>query len=95
MTTVVLNKGFNIVSCDGLWKIMKKFGCHLRFIAMMQKFHDGMQAHIQKDGEYSALFPVTKRVKQDCSMALILFSMIFSVVLKDAFQTVMLHGFTI
>ena len=49
MTSVVLNKGFNIVSCDGLWKIMTKFGCHLRFIAMVQKFHDGMQAHVLKD----------------------------------------------
>ena len=52
MTSVVLN----IVSCDCLWKIMTKFGCHLRFIAMVQKYHDGMQAHVQKDGEYSALF---------------------------------------
>ena len=95
MTSVILNKGFNIVSCDGLWKIMKKFVCHLRFIAMVQKFHNGMQAHIQKDGEYSALFLVTKGVKQDCAMALKLFSMMFSAVLKDAFQTVMLHGFTI
>ena len=74
---------------------MTKFGCHLRFIAMAQKFHDGMQAHVQKDGEYSVLFSVTKAVKEDCAMALILFSMMFSAVLKYAFQTVMLHGFTI
>ena len=60
LTSVVLNKGFNKVSCDGLWKIMTKFGLHLRFIAMVQKFHDGMQAHVQKDGEYSALFSVNK-----------------------------------
>ena len=95
MTSVVLNNGFNIGSCDGLWKIMTKFGCHLRFIAMVRKFQDGMQAHVQKVGEYSALFSVTKGVKQDCAMALTLFSMMFSAVLKDAFQTVMLHGFTI
>ena len=49
--TSVLNKGFNIVNCDGLWKIMTKFGCHLRFIGMVQKFYDGMQAHAQNDGE--------------------------------------------
>ena len=54
---------------------MKKFGCHHRFIAMVQKFHDGMQAHVQIDGEYSALFSVTKGVKQNCAMALKLFSM--------------------
>ena len=74
---------------------MTKFGCHLIFIAMVQKFHDGMQARVQKDCEYAVLFSVTKGVKQDCAMALTLFSMMFSAMLKDAFQTVMLHGFTI
>ena len=39
----------NDISWDGLWKIMTKFGCHLRFIPMVQKFHDGMQACVQKD----------------------------------------------
>ena len=77
MTSVVLNKGFDIVSCDGPRKIMTKFGCHLIFIAMVQKFYDGMQAHFQKDGGYSVIFSVTKGVKQDCAMALTLFSMIF------------------
>ena len=49
---------------------------------MVQKFYDGMQAHVQKDGEYYVLFSVTKGVKQDCA---ILFSMMFSAMLKDAF----------
>ena len=29
---------------DGLWKIMAKFGCPPRFIAMVRQFHDGLQA---------------------------------------------------
>ena len=39
-----LTKAFDTVSRDGLRKIMAKFCCPPRFIAMMQLFYDGMQA---------------------------------------------------
>ena len=53
MTFVVLTKAFDTVSRDGLWKIMAKFGCPPRNIAMVRQFHDGMQARVQNDEEYS------------------------------------------
>ena len=65
---------------------MAKFGCPPRFIAIVQQFHDGMQAHAQNDGGYSEPFPVTNRVKQGCVMAPTLFSMMLSAMLTDAFQ---------
>ena len=43
MTFVDLTKAFDTVSRDGLWKIMAKFGCPPRFIAMMRQLHDDMQ----------------------------------------------------
>ena len=55
---------------------------------MVQQFHDGMQARVQNDGEYSEPFPVTNGVKQSCVMAPTLFSMMFSAMLTDAFQDV-------
>ena len=89
MTFVDLTKAFDTVSRDGLWKIMKKFGCPPRYIAMVRQFHDGMQARVQNDGEYSEPFPVTNGVKQGCVMAATLFSsMMFSAILTDAFQDV-------
>ena len=88
MTFVDLTKAFDTVSRDGLWKIMAKFGCPPRYIAMVRQFHDGMQARVQNDGEYSEQFPVTNGVKQDCVMAPTLFSMMFSGMLTDAFQDV-------
>ena len=88
MTFVDLTKAFDTVSRDGLWKIMAKFGCAPRYIAMVRQFHDGMQARVQNDGEYSEPFPVTNGVKQGCVMAPTLFSMIFSAMLTDAFQDV-------
>ena len=90
MTFVNLAKAFDTVSRDGLWKIMTKFGCPPRYIAMVRQIHDSMQARVQNDGEYSEPFPVTNGVKQGCVMAPTLFSMMFSDMLTDAFMTVML-----
>ena len=84
MTFVDLTKAFDTVSRNGLWKIMAKLGCP----PMVRQFHDGMQARIQNDGEYSEPFPVTNGVKQGCVMAPTLFSMMFSAMLTDAFQDV-------
>ena len=88
MTFVDLTKAFDTVSRDGLWKIMAKFSCPPRYIAMVRQFHDGMQARVQNDGEYSEPFPVTNGVKQGCVMAPTLFSMMFSAMLTDAFHDV-------
>ena len=86
MTFVDLTKAFDTVSRDGLWKIMAKFGCPPRLIAMVWQFHDGMQARVQNDGEFSEPFEVTNGVKQGCVLAPTLFSMMFSAMLMDAFQ---------
>ena len=53
---------------------------------MVLQFHDGMQARVQNDGEYSEPFLVTNGVKQGRVMAPTLFSMMFSAMLTDAFQ---------
>ena len=87
MTFVDLTKAFDTVSRDGIWKIMVKFGCPPRYIAMVRQFHDGMQACVHNDGEYSEPFPVTNGVKQGCVMAPTLFGMMLPM-LTDAFQDV-------
>ena len=86
MTFVDVTKAFDTVSREGLWKIMAKFGCPAKFIAMVRQFHDGMLASVQNDGEFSDPFPVTNGVKQGCVLASTLFSMMFSAMLTDAFQ---------
>ena len=65
---------------------MAKFGWPPRFIVMVQQFHDGMQARVQNDGEFSEPFEVTNGVKQDSVMAPTPFSMMFSAMVMDAFQ---------
>ena len=86
MTFVGLTKAVDTVSREGLRKIMAKFGCPAKFIAMVRQFHDGMLARVQNDGEFSDQFPVTKGVKQGCVLDSTLFSMMFSAILTDAFQ---------
>ena len=53
---------------------------------MVRQFHDGMQARVQNDGEFSEPFEVTNGVKQVCVIAPTLFSMMFSARLMDTFQ---------
>ena len=86
MTFVNLTKAFDTVSREGLWKIMAKFGCPAKFIAMMRQFHDGMLARDQNDGEFTDPFPVTNGVNQGCVLASTLLSMMFSAMLTNAFQ---------
>ena len=56
------------------------------FTAMVWQFHDDMQARVQNDGEFSEPFEVTNGVRQGCVMAPTLFSIMFFVMLMDAFQ---------
>ena len=86
MIFVDLTKAFDTVSRETLWKIVAKFGCPAKFIAMVRQFYDGMLAKVQNDGEFSDPFPATNGVKQGCVLASTLFSMVFSAVLTYAFQ---------
>ena len=70
----------------GLWEIIAKFGCPSRFIAVVRQFHDGMQARVQNDGEFSEPFEVTNWVKQNCVMAPTLFSLMFSAMFMNVSQ---------
>ena len=86
MTFVDLTRAFDTVSRDGLRKIMATFGCLPRFIAMVRQFHDGMQARVQNNGEFSEPFEVTNGVKQGCVIITpTLFSMMCFTMLMDAF----------
>ena len=86
MTFVNLTKAFDTVSHEGFWKIMAKFGCPTKFIAMVRQFHDGMLVRVKNDSEFSDPFPVTNGVKQSCVVAPDLFSMMFSAMLTAAIQ---------
>ncbi|BHF72569.1 hypothetical protein SprV_0401563600 [Sparganum proliferum] len=84
-TFVDLAKAFDTVNREGLWKIMQKFGCPERFIPVVRQLHDGMMARVTDNGAVSEAFAVTNGVKQGCVLAPTLFSLMFSVMLMDAY----------
>ena len=63
----------DIVSLEGLWKIMSKFGCLEKFISIARQFHVGMFAWVLESGQSSCAFPVTNGVKQGYVLAPMLF----------------------
>ncbi|KAJ1154030.1 hypothetical protein NDU88_006787 [Pleurodeles waltl] len=84
-TFVDLNKAFDTVGHEGLWRIVEMFGCPGKFISMVRQFQDGMLARVLDDRDSSDAFLVINGVKQGCVLAPTLFSMMFSAMLSNAF----------
>ena len=64
MTFVDVTRAFETVILEGLWwKIIAKFGCPAKYIAMVRQFHDSILVRVQNDGEFFYPFPVTNGVK--------------------------------
>ena len=76
LTFVDLTKAFDTVSLDLLWSTLRKFGCPLTFIAILQQFHTGMCAQVVMAGSQSSRFPVEVGVKQGCVLAPIIFNLL-------------------
>nr|VZI51342.1 unnamed protein product [Spirometra erinaceieuropaei] len=53
---------------------------------MVRQLHDGMMARVTDNGAVSEAFAVTNGVKQACVQAPTLFSLMFSVMLMDAYR---------
>nr|VZI52010.1 unnamed protein product [Spirometra erinaceieuropaei] len=85
-TFVDLTKAFDTVNREGLRKTMQKFGCPERFTQMVRQLHDGMMARVTENGAVSEAIAVTNGVKQGCVLAPTLFSLMFSVMLMDAYR---------
>ena len=68
-------KAFDTVSREGLWSVLKRFGCTDKIINLVRAFHDGMKAKIVQGKDTSKEFEVTNGVKQGCVLAPTLFSL--------------------
>nr|VZI08904.1 unnamed protein product [Spirometra erinaceieuropaei] len=85
-TFVDLTKAFETVSPEGLWKIMQKLGCSERFMNVVRHLHDGMMTRITDNGATSEASAVTNGIKQDCVLAPILLTLMFSIILMGAYR---------
>ena len=84
ITFVDLTKVFDTVSRKGLWLIMKRLGCPQKFLNMVIQLHEDQHGQIRLNNDLSEPFPITNGVKQGCVLAPTLFSIFFSMMLKQA-----------
>ncbi|XP_051889891.1 uncharacterized protein LOC127580446, partial [Pristis pectinata] len=82
-----LTKAFDLVSRDGLFRILTRIGCPSRLLRIVQSFHTDMKGVVQFDGSSSEAFNIRSGVKQGCVLAPTLFGIFFAVMLKHAFGT--------
>ena len=80
-----LTKAFDLVSRDGLFKILPKIGCPPKLLSIIRSFHEDMKGTVVSDGSTSATFNIRSGVKQGCVLAPTLFGIFFVVMLKHAF----------
>ena len=81
---VDLTKAFDTVCRDGLWKILAHFGCPPKFLTILRQLHEGQQGQVKLNGSRSGSFPISNSFKQGCVLAPKLFSIFFSITLREA-----------
>ena len=80
-----LTKAFDLVSRDGLFKLLLRISCPPNLLSLVKSFHDGMQGTVFFDGDLSSPFPIKSGVKQGCVLAPTLFGIFFALLLNHAF----------
>ena len=79
-----LTKAFDLVSMDGLFKVLPKTGCPPKLLIIIRSFHEDMKGTVVFDGSKSTAFNIKSGVKQGCVLAPTLFGIFFAVMLKHA-----------
>ena len=67
-----------------LWKILVHLGCLPKFLTILRQLHEGQQGQVKHNGSLSGSFPISNGVKQGCVLAPTLFSIFFSIMLREA-----------
>ncbi|WP_419649697.1 reverse transcriptase domain-containing protein, partial [Thiolapillus sp.] len=75
---------FDTVSRDGLWKILARLGCPPKFLTILRQLLEGQHGRVKHNGPLSGSFPISNGVKQGCVLAPTLFSIFFSIMLREA-----------
>ena len=68
-----LTKAFDLVSRDGLCKVLPKIGCPPKLQSMIESFHTDTKGTVQINGSFSETFEIRSGVKQGCVLATMLF----------------------
>ena len=78
MCVIDLQKAYDSVDRELLWKMLTRAGIPVEMIAVIRQFHYGMRARVRMDdGELSDWFPVTQGLRQGCPMSPLMFNVFF------------------
>ena len=81
MCFVDLQKAYDSVDRELLWKVLARAGVPSVMIDVIRQFHDGMRARVRMDdGELSEWFEVTQGLRQGCVLSPLLFNIFFAAV---------------
>ena len=86
MIFIDLTKAFDTVNREGLWRLLKIFGCHDKIINIVRQLHDGMTGGVNIGGATSDRFFVRNGLKQGCVLAATLFALFYAAVLNEALK---------
>ena len=87
VTFIDLTKAFNLVSRDGLFKMLPLIGCPPKLLSIVRSFYISVMNTVQFDGDMSAKFKFKSGVKQGCILIPTLFGIFFALLLKHAFKS--------
>ena len=78
------DQGFGTVSRDGPWKSLARLGFPAKFLTNLRQLHGGQNSPVKYEGSLSDSFLISNGVKQRCVLAPTLFSIFFSIMLREA-----------
>ena len=87
IASIDLTKAFDLVSRDGLFKVLPKIGCPPKLQSMFESFHTDAKGTVQFNGSFSEPFEIRSGVKQGCVLAPMLFGTFFGLLLKHVLDT--------
>ena len=86
ITFIELTKAFDLVSRDGLFKVLPKIGCPPKPQSMVESFHTDTKGTVHFNGSSSEPFEIRSGVKQGCVLAPTLFGIFFGLLLKTCIR---------
>ena len=87
MCFVDLQKAYDSVDRELLWKVLARAGVPSVMIDVIRQFHDGMRARVRMDdGELSERFEVTQGLRQGCVLSPLLFNIFFAAMIEVVLQ---------
>ena len=82
-----LTQAFDLVSRDGLFKVLPKIGCPPKLQSLVDYFHTDTTGTVQFNDSFSEPFEIRSGVKQGCVLAPMLFGTFFGLLLKHVRDT--------